>query len=121
MFVGAYVPYVGAFLSGLVAVLVAFADQGLGTAPWAPAVVLAVQQIEGSFRRPGLRNRTVSPHPAVVMVSVVAGGAVLGVLGVLGATLAVPAAMVTSIIVLPGEGRAKPDGRENAGVSVGDN
>jgi predicted PurR-regulated permease PerM len=118
MFVGAYVPYVGAFPSGLVAVLVAFADQGLGTAPWAPAVVLAVQQIEGSFRRPGLRNRTVSLHPAVVMVSVVAGGAVLGVLG---ATLAVPAAMVTSIIVLPREERAKPDGRENAGVSVGDN
>ncbi|MGA4545101.1 AI-2E family transporter [Uniformispora flossi] len=118
VFVGAYVPYVGAFLSGLVAVLVAFADQGLGTALWALAVVLAVQQIEGNFLQPGIQSRTVSLHPAVVMVSVVAGGAVLGVLG---AMLAVPTvAMVTSIIALLREERAKPDGPENAGVSVCD-
>ncbi len=35
VFVGAYIPYLGAFLSGAVAVLVAFADGGLAIALWA--------------------------------------------------------------------------------------
>lgn len=87
VFVGAYVPFVGAFISGTVAVLVAFADKGLWTAVFALGVVLLVQFIEGTFLQPIVQSRTVSLHPAVVMLAVTGGAAVAGLLGAL---LAVP-------------------------------
>ncbi|MCK1795168.1 AI-2E family transporter [Streptomyces sp. XM4193] len=87
VFVGAYVPFVGAFLSGTVAVLVAFADQGLWIAAAALGVVLLVQFIEGTFLQPIVQSRTVALHPALVMVAVTAGASVAGLLGTL---MAVP-------------------------------
>ncbi|WP_436771372.1 AI-2E family transporter [Yinghuangia sp. YIM S09857] len=112
VFVGAYVPYVGAFLSGLLAVLVAFADGGLGTALGALGVVLAVQLIEGTFLQPGIQSRTVALHPAVVMGAVVAGGAVAGILGAL---LAVPVvAVLVSVLAIVRDARGA-DGADGAG------
>nr|WP_242433014.1 AI-2E family transporter [Streptomyces sp. Root264] len=87
VFMGAYIPFVGAFLSGLVAVLVALAQGGTSTALWALLVVLAVQAVEGNLLQPAVQSRTVSLHPATVMLSVAAGA---GIAGVLGALLAVP-------------------------------
>lgn len=52
VFVGAYIPYLGAFLSGAVAVLVALADRGFVIALWALGVVLAVQVLEGHVLQP---------------------------------------------------------------------
>jgi len=46
-----------------------------------------VQLIEGNFLQPVIQSRTVSLHPAVVMVAVTAGTAVAGIVGAL---LAVP-------------------------------
>ncbi|MER7844930.1 AI-2E family transporter [Kitasatospora sp. NPDC096077] len=87
VFMGAYIPFVGAFLSGTVAVLVALADGGLGTALWALGVVLTVQMIEGNILQPMIQSRTVELHPATIMVAVVAGS---GIAGIIGALLAVP-------------------------------
>lgn len=87
VFVGAYIPYLGAFISGAVAVLVAFADRGFVIALWALGVVLAVQVLEGHVLQPMIQSRTVQMHPAVVMVAITAGASVAGVLGML---LAVP-------------------------------
>ncbi len=87
VFMGAYIPFVGAFLSGTVAVLVALADGGLGTALWALGVVLTVQMIEGNILQPVIQSRTVELHPATIMVAVVAGS---GIAGIIGALLAVP-------------------------------
>ncbi|MFI5531964.1 AI-2E family transporter [Kitasatospora sp. NPDC051853] len=87
VFMGAYIPFVGAFLSGTVAVLVALADGGLGTAIWTLGVVLAVQMIEGNVLQPVIQSRTVELHPATIMIAVVAGS---GIAGILGALLAVP-------------------------------
>ncbi|WP_419997144.1 AI-2E family transporter [Streptomyces boninensis] len=89
VFIGAYVPYVGAFLTGTVAVLVAFADGGLGKALAALGVVLAVQVIEGSVLQPTVQSRAVAMHPALVMLAITAG-ATLG--GLLGTLLSVPLA-----------------------------
>ncbi|MDT9684272.1 AI-2E family transporter [Streptomyces sp. TRM76323] len=89
VFVGAYVPYLGAFLSGAVAVLVAFADRGLAIALWALGVLLAVQVLEGNVLQPLIQSRTVQMHPAVVMIAITAGASVAGILGML---LAVPLA-----------------------------
>lgn len=113
VFLGAYVPFVGAFLSGAVAVLVALADGGLSKALWVLGVVLAVQAIEGNVLQPLIQSRTVALHPATIMVAVVAGA---GVAGIMGALLAVPlcAAGVGVVSVLRGTApqdadRAAPD------------
>ncbi|MEU3824069.1 AI-2E family transporter [Streptomyces sp. SID486] len=87
VFVGAYIPYLGAFISGAVAVLVALADRGFVIALWALGVVLAVQVLEGHVLQPAIQSRTVQMHPAVVMVAITAGASVAGILGML---LAVP-------------------------------
>ncbi|MEU2505177.1 AI-2E family transporter [Streptomyces sp. NPDC007863] len=87
VFVTAYIPYLGAFLSGAVAVLVALADRGFVIALWVLGVVLAVQVIEGNVLQPMVQSRTVQMHPAAVMLAITAGASVAGVLGML---LAVP-------------------------------
>jgi putative heme transporter len=87
VFVGAYIPYLGAFISGAVAVLVALADRGFVIALWALGMVIAVQVLEGHVLQPMIQSRTVQMHPAVVMVAITGGASVAGILGML---LAVP-------------------------------
>ncbi|UZJ30525.1 AI-2E family transporter [Streptomyces endophytica] len=83
VFVGAYIPYLGAFISGAVAILVAFADRGFVIALWALGVVLAVQVLEGHVLQPMIQSRTVQMHPATVMLAITAGASVAGILGML--------------------------------------
>lgn len=92
VFLGAYIPYLGAFLSGAVAVLVALADRGFVIALWALGVVLAVQVLEGHLLQPLIQSRTVQMHPAVVMITITAGASLAGILGML---LAVPLTAAT--------------------------
>ncbi len=87
VFVGAYIPYLGAFISGAVSVLVALADRGFVIALWALGVVIAVQLLEGHVLQPAIQSRTVQMHPAAVLLALTAGASVAGVLGML---LAVP-------------------------------
>ncbi|MET8556310.1 AI-2E family transporter [Streptomyces sp. NPDC004959] len=87
VFLGAYIPYLGAFISGAVAILVALADRGFVIALWVLGVVLAVQVLEGHLLQPIVQSRTVQMHPAVVMVTITAGASLAGILGML---LAVP-------------------------------
>ncbi|MFF8309422.1 AI-2E family transporter [Streptomyces lydicus] len=83
VFVGAYIPYLGAFISGAVAILVAFADRGVVIALWALGVVLAVQVLEGHVLQPMIQSRTVQMHPATVMLAITAGASIAGILGML--------------------------------------
>ncbi|MEU6420194.1 AI-2E family transporter [Streptomyces spiralis] len=87
VFVGAYIPYLGAFISGAVSVLVAFADRGFVVALWVLGVVLAVQVLEGHVLQPMIQSRTVQLHPAAVLLAITAGASVAGIVGML---LAVP-------------------------------
>ncbi len=87
VFIGAYVPYLGAFVSGTVAVLVALADRGLVIGLWVVGLVLVVQVLEGNIFQPMVQSRTVRIHPAVILVALTAGASVAGIVGVL---LAVP-------------------------------
>jgi putative heme transporter len=96
IFLGAFVPFVGATLSGLVAVLVALADGGVTTAVIALGIVLGVQFLEGNFLQPIIQSRTVDLHPAVILLAVAAGGALFGILG---AYLAVPITAVAVAIL----------------------
>jgi putative heme transporter len=91
VFLGAFIPFVGATLSGLIAVLVALADGGPGMALIALGIVLGVQFLEGNFLQPVIQSRTVDLHPAVILLAVAAGGSLFGILG---AYLAVPVTAV---------------------------
>ncbi|MGW0465064.1 AI-2E family transporter [Streptomyces sp. NPDC003027] len=109
VFVGAYIPYLGAFISGAVAILVALADRGFVIALWALGVVLAVQVLEGHVLQPVIQSRTVQMHPAVVMLTITAGASVAGILGML---LAVPLTAAAFGVIGELRGRYGDEGRE---------
>lgn len=96
VFFGALFPVVGSFIAGLLAVLVAFADQGLLTAGLVVALIVVVQQIEGNVFQPLVMSNILELHPLVVILSIVAGGILLGVLG---AFIAVPLTAITFTVV----------------------
>lgn len=87
VFLGAFVPLIGATVSGSVAVLVALVAQGPVVALLMFAGVIAVQQIEAHVLQPFLTGRFVSLHPLGVIVAIAMGVIVAGVAGAL---LAVP-------------------------------
>lgn len=87
VFLGAFIPMIGATLSGSVAVLVALVDQGPVVALIMLAAVIGVQQIEAHVLQPFLAGRFVSLHPLGIIVSI--GMGVL-LAGIAGALLAVP-------------------------------
>lgn len=96
VFLGAFVPLVGASVAGTVAVLVALVDQGPITALLMLAVVIGVQQIEGHILQPFLMGRWVSVHPLGVIFALGAG---IVVAGVAGALVAVPLAAAANAVV----------------------
>jgi predicted PurR-regulated permease PerM len=89
VFLGAFVPMIGATIAGSVAILVALVDQGPWTAVLMLIGVIVVQQIEGHVLQPFLMGRFVSLHPLGVIVAIGCGVLVAGVAGAL---IAVPLA-----------------------------
>ncbi len=86
-FFAAYIPIVGAFISGALAVLVTLVTNDPKDALIALAIVVGVQQLEGNVLSPMLQGKTMNLHPAIVLLGVAAGGTLFGVTG---AFLAVP-------------------------------
>lgn len=101
VFVGSFVPIVGAFVTGSIAVLVALVDQGLMTAVLMLAVILLVQQIEGNLLQPLLMSNAVSLHPVAVLLAVAAGTFLFGIPGAL-FSVPVVAFVNTSVLYLHG-------------------
>jgi predicted PurR-regulated permease PerM len=87
VFLGAFIPIIGSFLAGSVAVLVALVSQGPITALIALAIVTGVMQLEGHVLQPLLLGRAVRVHPLAVVLAIAAG---LLVAGIFGALIAVP-------------------------------
>ena len=86
-FFGGYIPIIGAFVSGGLAVLVTLVTNDPKDALIALIIVVAVQQLEGNVLSPWLQGKNMNLHAAVVLMSVTAGGTIFGVTG---AFLAVP-------------------------------
>lgn len=107
VFFGAFIPYVGAFVSGLAAVLVAFTTGGPGTALAVLVLIVVVQQVDGNLVQPLVMGRATPLSAFTVIVAVTAGAALLGVLG---AFLAVPAAAcLAQTVAFVRERRSAPD------------
>ncbi|MGZ4446229.1 MAG: AI-2E family transporter [Nocardioides sp.] len=96
VFLGAFIPMVGATVAGTVAILVALVDQGPVTALLMMGGVILVQQIEGHVLQPFLMGRWVSLHPLGVIVAIGCGVLVAGVPGAL---VAVPLAAAVNAVV----------------------
>ncbi|MGZ6826832.1 MAG: AI-2E family transporter, partial [Mycobacteriales bacterium] len=96
VFLGAFVPLVGAFLSGTVAVLVALVAQGPFVALLMLGGVVIVQQIEAHVLQPFLMGRFVSVHPLGVILAIATGAIVAGIVGAL---VAVPLAAALNAVV----------------------
>jgi putative heme transporter len=96
VFLGAFVPMVGATVAGIVAILVALVDQGPITALLMLGGVILVQQIEGHILQPFLMGRWVSLHPLGVIVAIGCGVLVAGIAGAL---VAVPLAAAVNAVV----------------------
>ena len=96
VFLGAFVPMIGAFVSGSVAVLVALVAQGPVTALFMLGVVVLVQQVEAHVLQPFLMGRFVSLHPLGVIVAIAMGVIVAGIPGAL---IAVPLAASLNAVV----------------------
>lgn len=96
VFLGAFVPMVGATVAGTVAILVALVDQGPLAALLMLGGVILVQQIEGHILQPFLMGRFVSVHPLGVIVAIGCGVLVAGIAGAL---IAVPLVAVANAVV----------------------
>lgn len=91
VFVTAFIPVVGAVLSGVVAVLVALALGGIGPAIAVAIAVVVTQQVEGNVLQPLIMGKTLSLHPLVILLALTAGSLVGGIVG---AILSTPTASV---------------------------
>ncbi|MHA7661491.1 AI-2E family transporter [Mycolicibacterium sp. HS_4_1] len=87
VFLGAFVPLVGAVLTGFVAVVVALIAKGWIYALIALGLIIAVQQLEAHVLQPIVMGRAVSVHPLAVVLAIAGGGVMAGVIGAL---IAVP-------------------------------
>ena len=95
VFVGAFFPLIGAFVSSLLAVAVAFANGGMIDALIVLGIAVIVQQFEGDVIMPIVFGRALQLHPAVILIGVTAGG--LG-FGIVGAFIAVP--LIATVVAL---------------------
>lgn len=96
VFLGAFIPLVGAVLTGGIAVIVALIAKGWVYALITLGLIIAVQQLEAHVLQPIVMGRAVSVHPLAVVLAI-AGGGVLA--GIVGALLAVPIVAVLNSAV----------------------
>ena len=107
MFLGAFIPVIGATLSGTVAIEVALDTDGPVSALIVLAIVIGVQQLEGHVLQPLIMGRAVALHPLAVILAIATGAVAAGVVGGL---VAVPVLAVanTAIRYLVEHPRASP-------------
>jgi predicted PurR-regulated permease PerM len=115
VFLGAFVPLVGAVVAGFVAVVVALIAKGWIFALITLGLIIAVQQLEGHVLQPLVMGRAVSVHPLAVVLAIAAGGVTAGIVGAL---LAVPvvAFLNSAVRVMLAEDPAKEEAALETGT-----
>lgn len=93
-FIAGFIPIVGAFTAGALAVLIALVANGFTTAIIVLVVIILVQQLEGNVLQPIVQSRAMNLHPGVILLGVAAGSTLFGIIG---AFLAVPLLAVLAV------------------------
>ncbi len=96
VFLGSFIPVIGAVLTGVLAVFVALVYLGVWPAVIMLGIVLAVQQLEGHVLQPFIMGTAVKVHPLAVVFAVAAGGFLAGIAGAL---FAVPVVATLNVVV----------------------
>jgi len=96
VFLGSFIPVVGAVVTGIFAVFVALVFLGPVPALIMLGIVLLVQQVEGHVLQPLVMGSAVKVHPLAVVFAVAAGS---GIAGIVGALFAVPVVAVANVMV----------------------
>jgi predicted PurR-regulated permease PerM len=98
--VTAIIPYLGAFLGAIPAVIVALVfgssnfESPTTTAILTIVAYVLIQQLEGNFLTPRIQGQALHVHPILVLLAVIAGGEIGGLAGVI---FAVPALAVLRV------------------------
>lgn len=122
VFLGAFIPLIGATIAGVLAVLIALVTNGPVTALIVVAIVIAVNQLEGNLLQPVVMGQSLKLHPLMILLALTVG-TILG--GIIGAVIAVPIAAVGWAIIkvwdVDGEpGADNPSGSEDESDSPDD-
>ncbi|SDT50690.1 Predicted PurR-regulated permease PerM [Pseudarthrobacter equi] len=96
VFIGAFIPIVGATMAGILAALVALVANGPVVALIVVAVVVAVNQLEGNLLQPVVMGKSLQLHALVILLALTAGTLLAGIVG---AVLAVPITAVAWAII----------------------
>ena len=95
-FIGGYIPYIGAFLGGGLAVIIAYGEGGIGLAAVMLLIVLAANLLLENFVEPRVMGRTLDIHPMLVIIVTALGGFLFGIVGLL---LAVPFTVIAGNLI----------------------
>lgn len=102
VFIGAFIPIVGAVLVGAMAALVALVTNGPIAALIVIIIVIGVNQIEGNLLQPVVMGNTLSLHAMVVLLALTAGSVLSGIIG---AILSVPLVAAVWAVIKVWSGR----------------
>jgi predicted PurR-regulated permease PerM len=115
VFLGAFIPVVGALVSGFLAVIVALLVKGFIFAAITLGLIIAVMQLEAHVLQPLVMGRAVSIHPLAVVLGIAAGSVIAGIVGAL---LAVPTIAFLNtfvrVVMAPDPGGAAQPSTRNA-------
>jgi predicted PurR-regulated permease PerM len=92
--VTAIIPYLGAFLGAIPAIIVALIFNSPTVAVLTVVVYVLIQQFEGNFLTPRIQGQALQVHPIIVLLAVIGGGQIGGLAGVV---FAVPALAVLRV------------------------
>jgi predicted PurR-regulated permease PerM len=87
VFLGAFIPLVGAVIAGFLAVVVALLAKGFVYALLTLALLVVIAQMEAHLLQPLVMGRAVSIHPLAIVLAIATGSVLAGIVGAL---LAVP-------------------------------
>lgn len=109
VFLGSFIPFLGAILTGMLASFVALVYVGPGTALIMLIIVVCVNQIESHLLQPLVMGNALRVHPLGVVLAVTTGALVAGIPGALFAVPIVASlnAMVQTLV--HGQWRGNPD------------
>lgn len=108
VFLGSFIPVVGALITGVLAIFIALVFLGPIPAVIMLGIVLLVQQLEGHILQPLIMGTAVKIHPLAVVFAVAAGSFVAGIPGALFAVPLVAVVNVMTKYIAAGEWRTNP-------------
>ncbi len=90
------IPFVGPFVGGALAALVALLNGDPWQAVWAVLIMIGVQQVDNHLITPMIQRARVHLSPLVIVLALIIGGSLAGLLGVL---VAIPATAAIRILI----------------------